>query len=55
MVLMALLLIAVPAQDAAALEIINKAIAAHGGLEALSKTRADKVKLKGTIQMQGKP
>lgn len=54
MLLMALL-IAVQAQDAAALEIINKAVAAHGGLEALTKTRADKVKLKGTIHMQGKP
>lgn len=42
-------------QEPSVNDIVSKAIAAHGGLEALSKARADKVRLKGTMMLQDKP
>lgn len=42
-------------QEPTVTEILHKAIAAHGGKEALSKARADKVRLKGTMTLVDKP
>lgn len=42
-------------QEPSVSDIVNKAIVAHGGMEALSKARADKVRLKGTMFLQDKP
>lgn len=41
-----------PAQDDAR-ALIERAIKAHGGAEALARIRADKVKFKGTLVLQG--
>ncbi len=42
-------------QEPTAIDIVNKAIVAHGGMEALSKARADKVRLKGSMMLLEKP
>src|SRR4051812_15504662 len=34
--------------------LIERAIQAHGGMERLSRVRADKVKLKGTLEVSGR-
>lgn len=43
----------VQAQDEAARTIIERAIAAHGGAEAMGRVRADKVKIKGNLVLRG--
>jgi hypothetical protein len=44
-----------PSMDPSADDIVAKAIAAHGGAEALGKARADKVRLRGTMTLLDKP
>jgi hypothetical protein len=50
--MVALLASAAPAQDAAR-ALIERAVQAHGGAEALGRIHADKVRFKGTMVIQG--